>query len=254
MRQLSSLLLLVPGLTYSAQAHFPILIHDADLAATNGPVTVTYASGHPYELDLEPAARPRRVQWLDRRGRATDVTTALSKTLFRANTNGVGWEFVFNPPMGDFLVTLDSEPTADPRQKTLYREYVKLWLHRGRQEGWQQRTGQPLEVVPLTRPYGLRPGMIFTGRLMRGDQPVADTEVYAERLSDAPPNPDSLPPESLITFVVRTDGDGRFALTLSDPGWWVMGAYADDLGPVSHRGETWRLEGFAGAWVRVERR
>jgi cobalt/nickel transport protein len=254
MRPLPGLLLLVLGWIQPIQAHFPILIHDADLTATNGPVTVTYATGHPFELELEPAARPERVRWLDRRGRATDVTASLAKTSYRADTNAIAWQFVFDPAMDDLLVALDSETSSDPRQKTLYREYVKLWLYRGRQESWQQRTGQPLEIVPLTRPYGLLPGTVFTGRLMRGDQPVADTEIYAERLSDQRPDPGSLPPEPLITFVVRTDGEGRFALTLIDPGWWVFGAYVDDLGSVSHQGETWRLEGFAGAWVRVEER
>lgn len=253
-RPLSGLLLLVWGSMPLAQAHFPILIHDAGLAATNGPVTVTYATGHPFELDFEPAARPERVRWLDRRGRATDVTASLAETLFRADTNAVAWKFVFDPAIDDLLVALDSEPSLDSRQKTLYREYVKLWLYRGRQESWQQRTGQPLEIVPLTRPYGLRPGTVFTGRLLRGNQPVADTEIYAERLNDLRPDTRSLPPEPLITFVVRTDGDGRFALTLSDPGWWVFGAYVDDLGSVAYQGESWRLEGFAGAWVRVEPR
>jgi cobalt/nickel transport protein len=250
LRPWPGLWLLVITLAHPCLAHFPILIHDADLGATNGPVTVVYATGHPFELEFEPAARPERVRWLDRRGRATDVTASLTQTVFRAETNAVAWRFVLDPPADDLLVTLDSKASTDPRSKTVYREYVKLWLHRGRQEAWQQRTGQPLEIVPYTRPYGLRPGMIFLGRLMRGEQPVADTEVYYEQLSDRAPT--VLPPEPLITFVVRTDSDGRFALALGEPGWWVIGAYVDDLGPVSHQGETWRLDGFAGIWVRVE--
>lgn len=251
-RHLPLLLLLALGLAQPAVAHFPILIHDAALGATQGPVTVSYASGHPFELDLEPVARPARVQWFDRRGRSHEVTNALEQTLFRGDTNGAGWQFVFDPPPGDVLLALDSASSTNARDKTIYCEYVKLWLHRGRQEGWHRRTGQPLEIVPLTRPYGLRPGMVFTGRLLRGDRPVADTEVYAERLNDRRPDPGALPPEPLITFAVRTDSDGRFALTLIDPGWWVLGAYVQDLGPVLHDGETWQLEGFAGAWVRVE--
>jgi len=251
-RQLPALLTLALVATQPVHGHFPILIHDADLAAPQGQVTVTFAAGHPFELDLEPVARPERLRWLDRRGRPTDVTAALEQTLFRGDTNGAGWQFVFSPPPGDVVLALDSASSTDARQKTVYREYVKLWLHRGRQEGWHQRTGQPLEIVPLTRPYGLRPGMVFTGRLLRGDEPVADTEVYAERLNDRRPNPDSLPPDALVTFAVRTDSDGRFAITLSDPGWWVVGAYAQDLGTVSHEGQSWQLEGFAGAWIRVE--
>jgi hypothetical protein len=154
MPSIRCLLPLVVALSYThfAQAHFPILIHDAALSATNGPVTVTYAIGHPFELEFEPSARPERVQWLDRRGRVTNVTGALKETLFRADTNAVAWQFVFDPPVDDLLVALDSEAVTDSRLKSIYREYVKLWLYRGRQDGWQQRTGQPIEIVPLTRP------------------------------------------------------------------------------------------------------
>ena len=251
---LPSLLVLSALLLSSAEAHFPILIHNANLGSTNGPVTVIVASGHPFELELEPAIRPERLWWMDRRGRATDLTSALEKTLFRGDTNGIAWHCAFEPPPGDLLLALNSAASHDARQKTVYREYVKVWLPRGRQENWHQRTGQPLEIVPLTRPYGLRPGMVFTGQLLRNEQPVADTEIYAERLNDSKPDAASLPPEPLVTFVVRTDGNGRFALTLPDPGWWVLGGYADDLGTELRDGQSWRLEGFAGAWLRVEPR
>lgn len=248
----SLILLSILACAPAALGHFPILIHDGDIAATNGPVTILFATGHPFELEMEPAERPSRLRWLDRRGRATDVSADLTRTLFRGYANGVAWQYTFDPPMDDLLVALDSEATVDSRQKTLYREYVKLWLHRGRQANWHQRTGQPLEIVPLTRPYGLQPGMTFTGRLMHEDQPVPDTEVYFEKLNDSPPDP--VPPEPLVTFVVRTDAEGRFALTLNAPGWWIIGAYSDDLGSTTHNGERWELEGFAGAWLKVEHR
>lgn len=235
-----------------ARAHFPILIHDADLAATNGPVTVTYATGHPFELDMEPAPRPGRLIYLDGRGQATNLTSSLQATLFRGDTHGGAWQVRFEPARGDGLLALDSAASVDAAQQTVYREYVKVCLHRGRQDGWHRRTGQPLEIVPLTRPYGLRPGLVFTGRLMRGDSPVPDTEVYFERLNERRPAPASLPPEPLITFAVRTDASGQFTVALPDPGWWVLGAYVDDLGTVPHAGKDHRLEGFAGIWLRVD--
>lgn len=235
-----------------AQAHFPILIHDADLGATNGPVTVTYATGHPYELELEPTPKPERLLYLDGRGPATNLTASLQATLFRGDTNGAAWQVRFDPVRGDGLLALDSASSVDTRQRTVYREFVKVWLHRGRQGGWDRRTGQPLEIVPLTRPYGLRPGMVFTGRLMRGETPVRDSEVYLERLNERQPDLGALPAEPLITFVVRTDASGQFAVALPDAGWWVLGAYADDLGPVQHEGKAHRLEGFAGVWLRIE--
>lgn len=250
---LRTLLALLPLLgSPFARAHFPILIHDAGLGSTSGVVTITYATGHPFELEMEPAPRPDRLQCFDARGRATNLTTNIEATLFRGDPNGAAWQVQIEPARGDRLLALDSAPSVDADQKTVYREYVKVCLHRGLQGGWKQRTGQPLEIVPQTRPYGLRPGMTFSGRLLRGEAPVADTEIYFERLNERRPDAGSLPPEALITFVVRTNRDGEFTVSLPDAGWWVIGAYADDLGPVRHAGQDYRLEGFAGLWIRVE--
>lgn len=236
----------------AALAHFPILLHDASLGATHGPVTVTFAAGHPFELEMEPVPRPERLAAVDARGRVTNLTAALQQVFFRGDTNAGAWQVRFVPGRGDTWLVLDSTPVADREQKSVYREFVKTCVHRGWQEGWERRTGQPLEIVPWTRPYGLRPGMVFSGRLLRGDSPVAGAEVYFERLSDRPPAPGTRPPEPLITFAVRTDTDGRFVLALPDPGWWVVGAYVEDLGSELHGGEQYRLEGFAGLWLRVE--
>jgi cobalt/nickel transport protein len=236
----------------SAQAHFPILIHDADLGATSGPVTVIYATGHPFELEMEPAPKPERLIYLDGRGPATNLTASLQATLFRGDTNGGAWQLRFEPARGDGLLALDSAASVDAAQKTVYREFVKVCLHRGRQDGWHRRTGQPLEIVPLTRPYGLRPGMVFTGKLLRGDAAVAHTEVYFERLNERRPASGALPPEPLITFAVRTDANGQFTVALPDGGWWVLGAYVDDLGRVQHDGKDHRLEGFAGIWLHID--
>lgn len=236
----------------SALAHFPILLHNATLAATNGPVTVTFATGHPFELEMEPARRPERLVVVDARGHVTNLTAALQPVLFRGDTNAGAWQARFEPVRGDTWLVLDCAPEVDREQKTVYREFVKTCVHRGRQEGWERRSGQPLEIVPLTRPYGLRPGMVFSGRLLRGDAPAAGAEVYYERLSDRPPAPGLRPPEPLITFAVRTDADGRFVLALPEPGWWVVGAYVEDLGTELHGDEPYRLEGFAGLWLRVE--
>ncbi|HOW65531.1 MAG TPA: DUF4198 domain-containing protein [Candidatus Paceibacterota bacterium] len=238
----------------AARAHFPILVHDADLGSTNGSVTITYAVGHPFELEMEPAQRPDQLRLIDPRGRLTDDTGRLVKTLFRQQTHVTAWQLQFDPARGDTLVALTSPAEIDAAQKTLYREYVKVCIHRSTQGGWTNRTGQPLEIVPLTRPYGLRPGMVFSGRLMKGREPVANAEVYAERLNDVAPVSASMPPEPLVTYAAQTDLQGQFVLSLPDPGWWVVGAYADDLGSIRDKDKEYSHEAFAGFWVRVEPR
>ncbi len=215
---------------------------------------MTYAVGHPFELDLEPAPRPERVMVVDPQGHGTNITAALEQTVFRGDTNAIAWRLPFVPVRGDSVIALDSAPERDDAARTLYREYVKVVVHRGLQEGWDRRTGQPLELVPLTRPYGLKPGMVFSGRVLRGNVPVADAEVYFERLSDSRPAAAAHLPEPLVTFAVRTDSDGRFVVALPEAGWWVVGTYVDDLGTVRHAGRDYRHEGFAGLWLKVEPR
>lgn len=237
---------------WAARAHFPILIHDAALAATNGPVAVTFAVGHPFERQMEPALRPERLAAMDARGGITNLTAVLQPVPFPGETNAGAWQGRFEPGRGDTWLVLETAPEVDREAKTVYREFVKTCLPRGPSGGWQRRTGQPVEIVPLTRPYGLRPGMVFRGQLLRGAAPVANTEVYWERLNERRPAPGTLPPEPLITFAGRTDAAGHFVISLPEPGWWVVGAYVQDLGLERRENADYRLEGFAGLWLRVE--
>jgi len=239
-------------LVSTLHAHFPILIHDADLGDATGQVKVTLAMGHPYELELEPIPRPESVRVLDGRREPSNEADRMEPFLFMDHPEGGAWHFHLEPNRGDTWIAVDGAPAVDTSQKTIYQEYVKVCVHRGRQTGWNRRTGQPLEILPLTRPYGLRTGMVFAARLMHGDIPVANTEIFFERLNEQPPDPKHLPPEPLITYVVRTDAEGHFFVAFPDPGWWVVGAYANDLGKVRREETDFLLDGFAGLWVRVE--
>ncbi len=236
------------------QAHFPILIHDGGLAGGAGDVAVTFAMGHPSELEFVPAKRPAEVQWMDPQGRVTDLGGRLEETTFRGKTNAEAWRATLQRVRGDGWFLVASEPEVDEASKVIYQEWVKVCLHHERQGGWTRVARHPLEIVPLTRPYGLRPGMVFSGRLLNRGKPVSNAEVYFEHLNDEPPVDGEMPPEPLVTFSVRTDDDGQFVLSLPDGGWWVVGAYADGLGSKEHGGVEYQLEGFAGLWMHVEER
>ena len=81
------------------------------------------------------------------------------------------WKIAFQPQQkGDTIIALNSKPEVGANQ-SLYQEYLKTYVHVERSDGWRTRTEQPLEIVPLARPYGLEAGAIFTGRIMNGEQP-----------------------------------------------------------------------------------
>jgi cobalt/nickel transport protein len=235
-------------------AHFPILIHDGGLKGEDGEVDVTFAVGHPFELEFVEARRPAEFQWMDPQGRVSDLSAGLKPTTFRGRTNTVAWRVSSERVRGDGWFLVASEPEVDEAAKVIYQEWVKVCAHHERQGGWTRVARHPLEIVPLTRPYGLRAGMAFSGRLLNRGKPMANAEVYFEHLSDEAPVESEMPPEPLVTFSVRTDDEGRFVLSLPDGGWWVMGAYAEGLGLKERGGVEYQLEGFAGLWVFVEER
>jgi len=237
----------------AAFAHFPILIHDSPFAAMNQTVNLTFAIGHPFEQEYENAAKPESCTAILPSGKRIDLTNQLRKTVRQSGAgNHTVWKLAFQPTQkGDTVIALNTIPTFGRNQQA-YQDFLKAVVHVERQDGWRERTGQPLEIVPLTRPYGLEEGMVFTAQLMKGNEPVAGAEVEIERFLPDPPK--DLPPEPMITRVVVTDPNGVFSCTFPDPGWWLCAAYMKDVGKIEKDGETYTQNGLAGIWIHIEKK
>lgn len=237
----------------SGFAHFPMLIHDTPFAEVNQPVQFMYAVGHPYEQEYAPAAKPEKVYVVSPDGSQQDITDQLTEGTYQVDDiTAEVWNFEYAPAdFGDSIVALNSEPLFGLNQ-VVNQEYLKVILHASGQSGWDQRTGQPIEIVPLTRPYGMEEGFVFTGQLMQGDQPLAGVDIEIEQFLTHVPRPEDLPPEPMITRVVKTDVNGIFSYTLPNPGWWILAASVDNAGVITIDGNEYTLNGLAALWVHVE--
>ncbi len=237
-----------------AAAHFPVFHPAGAIVETEKPVSFAFWVGHPYEGDCDDADKPQMVFAVDPRGNETD----LSGDLVAGETNCLGetktsWSLAFTPDQkGNYIVALNSAPSISRNGENLYQEYLKTVLHVERGGSWEQRSGQPLEIVPMTRPYGLLEGFTFTGRLLKGEEPVANQTVYIEHLEVPSPKPDEIPPEPFVTYEVNTDHQGYFSTTLPESGWWILASYVDDIGKIEHDGKTYNHNAMAGIWVHVE--
>ncbi len=234
-------------------AHFPILIHDAPFATLNETVNLMFAVGHPYEQEYAESGKPEKIVAILPDGKTADLTNELKEGKYSVDDLVADiWEFTYKPTQpGDTIVALDSEPVFG-LNNTLEQEYLKICVHAEDQGGWDQRTGQPIEIVPLTRPYGLEEGFVFTGRLMKGDQGLAGVDVEIEQFLTHIPALADLPPEPLITKVVKTDPNGVFSYTLPHTGWWILAAHVEEAGQIQKGGKTYTLSGLAALWVHVE--
>lgn len=227
------LALLACGLASAAWAHFPLLLPDQPEGALGKPTRLELTYGHPFEVERGAARKPAALRVHPPRGAAQDLTGALAPTGEEATR---GWAASFTPQeRGDHVVDLEAAPVE--HEGRTVRDFVKLVLHvPAVQRGWDRVLGRPLELVPLTRPYGVPAGSAFRAQVLASGKPVPGALVEVEQRHEAAPS--ELPPEPLITRVEKADPQGCFATTLGAPGWWVLCAEVE-AGAEVHRAALW---------------
>jgi hypothetical protein len=143
-------------------------------------------------------------------------------------------------------------------EKEFWQDTVKVVLHVQSQKGWRgaEREG---EWMPLTRPYGLPPGVAFQARLHPGRLPglaspvqFAHRLVEVERYNRTPP--DKLPPDEQITRTAETDPNGVVTATLTDPGWWCLTATVKEGDKEERDGKEYPVRQRSTLWVYVDER
>jgi cobalt/nickel transport protein len=255
-----------------AAAHFNMLLPDRASAKKDEAVTLTYQWGHPFEHQLFDAPAPEKLTVLAPDGKAADLTKSLEKTTVPAaeGKKVTAYQLKFTPEQrGDYVFVLQTPPIWMEEEEEFFHDTVKLVLHVQAQKGWDGAVLPEFEAMPLTRPYGLQPGMVFQEQVraylpvpFEGKPnelpplnrplkllPLAGALVEVERYNAAPPK--ELPPDEYITRAVKTDPNGVATCTLTDPGWWSVTAHRDG-GLREHGGKKYPVRQRATLWVFVD--
>lgn len=237
MRRSALLPLLVAALAGAAFAHFPLLLPERPQGEVGKASALELSYGHPFEVERGASPRPVAFRAHPPGGEAVDLLPGVQPT---GEERTRGWRASYTPAVrGDHLIEVEG-PAVEHEGKT-HRDFVKLILHvPAVQAGWDRALGRPLELVPLTRPYGLPVGAAFRALVTRAGKPVPGALVEVERKNEAPPA--ELPPEPFVTRVEKADAQGAFAVTLDAAGWWVLCAEAE-AGAEVHRAALWVFVG-----------
>jgi cobalt/nickel transport protein len=254
MKHLRSLPLALAVLALSAapaRAHYNMLLPDKASVKKGEQVTFTYQWGHPFEHELFDAPRPEKVSVLAPAGPETDLTESLEKVSVPAaeGKKVTAYRFRFTPrERGDYVVLLRTPPIWMKEEQEFLQDTVSVVLHVQAQKGWDAGLGDPYpHLVPLTRPYGLQPGMVFQAQLFKPHPERRRVLVEIERYNPTPPK--ELPPDEQITRTARTDPNAVVICTLTDPGWWAVTAVDVARGAVRPEGPV-RIR--ATLWVFVD--
>jgi cobalt/nickel transport protein len=233
-------------------------------------VTFLYQWGHPFEHQLFDALAPEKIFVVSPDGQTTDLTTRLEKVIAVAadTTKVIGataaaakqvtaYRLRFTPQQrGDYVFILNSAPIWMPEDQVFFQDSVKVVLHVQAQKGWDAAGEVPFQLTPLTRPYGLLPGMAFQVQVDQRPVPKPTKEsarflVEIEHYNAS--SPEVLPPDEQITRTAKTDANDVVTCTLTDPGWWCITA-PHDGGQRQHEGKTYPVRQRATFWVYVDQR
>jgi cobalt/nickel transport protein len=235
-----------------ADAHYGILLPNSWSADRGREVLVTFRWGHPFEHELFDAAPPESVALLNPDGTRTDLTKSVKKIAVSAGDGKMvtAYEVRFTPTQrGDHVVTLNAPPVWMESDREFWQDTIRVVVHVATQNGWDGATGKGFELVPMTRPYGLRPGHVFQGQALLDGKPAAGSVVEVERLNDE--RPKELPPDEHVTRTVKTDANGTATCTLDAAGWWCLTARRD-AGTREREGKDFPLRHRATLWVYVD--
>jgi len=250
----------------TADAHYHMLFPDKPSVKKDETVHFTFQFGHPFEHQLFDTAKPTRLTVRSPDGKKTELLSKLDATDLPGEDGKKvkGFRFSFTPEQrGDYVLVAEAAPVWMEEEKEFFSDVVKVVLHVQAQKGWEGNLLPAFEMLPLTRPYGLLPGMVFQARITHENRPVLVQPanpvvipsaeppgllVEVERYNEKPPG--ELPPDELITRTVRTDPNGVATTNLTEPGWWCLTA-SSKAGMKDHEGKKYPLRQRSTLWVHV---
>ncbi|MBI4775378.1 MAG: DUF4198 domain-containing protein [Deltaproteobacteria bacterium] len=241
-----------------ASAHFGAIIPSDDIVTQDDVMTLNLQVKfiHPMERHYMEMAKPKQFGVLHA-GEKTDLLDTLKAV--KGKSPDQAEEFTFwtsdyriRRP-GDYTFFVEPTPYWEPAEDVFIVHYTKVCVDAlGLEEGWDRPVGLETEIIPMTRPYGLWTGNLFTGRVLLKGKPVSFAEVEVEYLNESPGNTSVVAPaDAFVTQVVKADVNGVFNYAMPRAGWWGFAALNEADWKLKHDGEEKGVEIGAVYWVHT---
>lgn len=151
---------------------------------------------------------------------------------------------------GLYQLMAETRPHWVSEENRFEQQFVKVIVPvRGVDDGWDSPVGLSVEILPLTRPFGLTAPALFTGKAVAGNDPLAHSFVTISRLNT---EKRGVPGLWHVEQVVKTNASGVFSFVCGQPGWWSFRAVATGTPMKGADGQLKPLEMGAVLWVYVD--
>lgn len=230
-------------------AHFQTVMTDKSVIeqGSSTKVSINYEFTHPFEQKLMNMEKPKEAGvFLD--GKKTSILNILQAVEKNKLTTWKSEYTIKEPGVYQFYV--DPMPYFEPAEEKFIRHQTKTIIDAfGSGEGWDKPIGLKAEIIPLSRPYSLYAGNLFSAQVLFKGKPVPNAEVEVEFY-----NTKGLkaPNEMYITQVFKADKNGVFHVSLPQEGWWGFAALMDDDEKITKEGKSYPVELGAVLWLKTE--
>ena len=233
----------------SVFAHFQTVMTDKSIIeqGDSPKIAIQYEFTHPFEQQRMNMEKPK-----DAGVFSEGKKISLLNTLHSVEKDKlVSWKSEFSikePAVYQFYV--DPVPYFEPAEGKFIRHQTKTIVDAfGSGEGWDKPIGLKAEIIPLSRPYSLYVGNLFSGQVLYKNKPAANVEVEIEYY-----NTKGLkaPKDMYVTHVVKTDTNGIFHVSLPQEGWWGFAALMEDDETIQKDNKAYPVELGAVLWLKTE--
>jgi cobalt/nickel transport protein len=229
-------------------AHFQELLPSSQIleGESQRSVTITALFTHPMAgTPTMNMGQPTRFGVIGRDGKREDLLSTLKPVTLNGKQAYTADYHVPGP--ANYVFFIDPAPYWEPEEVKMLVHYTKVVVNAyGADEGWDQMTGAPIEIRPLTRPFALWTGNVFSGIVYYNGKPKPFARVEVEYINNGKIK---IPSDPYETAVVNADANGYFAYGMPKAGWWgftsqVLGERklpnpAGQIVPVEEGGVIW---------------
>lgn len=233
-------------ITTVLQAHFQVIMPDSDIVTTTKKQNINMIFMHPFEQTYMNMEKPNFFGYfLD--GKKVDLTNKLIKADIQGFTT---WTYTQKfKEIGDYQFFVDPKPYFEPSESKFIRHLTKVIIDANNAgEGWDKPMGVKAEIIPLTRPYGLYKGNLFSGQVLYIGKIVPNAKIEIEFYN---PTKKEAPTNMHITQIVKADSTGAFNFVMPKAGWWGFAALIDDDVKIKKDGKNYPVELGALIWVKA---
>ena len=245
------------GLVATAKAYFLVVIQEkgGGYATRGEKISWLVFRGEPFQGLVRDLITPKAFMRTPQGGKDPVAFTVIELKDYKTGKKRHAFYVRYTPTQeGDYYLCLLSQKTYIPELNEVWREITKVPLHVESEKAWEIPVGLELEIVPLTRPYGLTAGQIFRGKVFSQGTPASHVLVQVTHYHGLFLPWEALPKDAygkldrpLMYLSLYTDDNGTFSVALNQPGWWLVSVrvpqgfvtLANQRFPLFLRGSLW---------------